>query len=94
MSSVRADVGGIEARIGGREPGVGPVHDVAPHVEVREQGAVLRHVAHVAPMGREVDPARCVSASTSPPTDTAPLRGTRSPAMTSSSDVFPLPDGP
>ena len=69
------------------------VEQVAAHVQVREQLAVLEHQAEVAlPRGHE-DAAR-TSTSTSSARRSVPLCGCSNPAISASSVLLPEPDGP
>ena len=69
------------------------VEQVAAHVHVREERDVLRHVADVAMMRRQVD-AVADENSTRPSIAIEPRRGVRSPAIASRIVVLPAPDGP
>ena len=60
----------------------------SPHVEMRKERDVLRHVADAALFGRKVRDRRAPSMAI------RPLARGRSPAIDSSSDVLPEPDGP
>ena len=61
-------------------------------VEVREQRALLRHVADAALLGGHVRP--WLSSSTRSPIRTVPASGRTKPATIRSSVLLPQPDGP
>ncbi len=74
-------------------PGTPSIEDVAADAHVRKQRRLLRHVADMPRVRRQVDPAARVEQH-AVPIAIRPLDGRRNPAIASSVVVFPAPDGP